>query len=331
MIPEIGITLRIHKATQPATNRMQQFTIKDVERLSGVKAHTLRVWEQRYGLVVPYRKDSNHRLYSNEDLKAILRVVYLYNNGYKISKIAHLRQQELIEFIQQNTTGVSAHEVAMLQLLEACIDFDEIQFDAVFAQTERTLGFSYSIEQVIYPFLQRIGMLWMSDKLMPAQEHFASNLVRKKLLAAIESLPRALPRPGKPVILLFTPEGEYHELPLLFTKYLYQKNGIATIYFGAHIPVECLLQYTGKQYASHLHFHLITNFGQADHDTYLQYLCRSFPAQTIISSGPLNEYVKQVPANGRLINSLPELYSFINSLVYQENADQDYLNQANQN
>ncbi len=137
---------------------MQQFSIKQVERLTGVKAHTIRIWEKRYGIVSPDRKSGNHRLYSNEDLKVILRIVYLNRSGYKISKISGLSADEMITIIRKQSTNGQLNQALLLQLMEACIDFDENNFTSAFIEAHLHNGFEHTILKVIYPFLE--ALVW---------------------------------------------------------------------------------------------------------------------------------------------------------------------------
>jgi len=187
---------------------MDHFTISDIEQLSGIKAHTLRVWEQRYRIFTPKRKDSQHRYYDNEDLKYILRIANLNHKGYKISKIARMSSEEIRSLTIELAQTESMYEQFIAQMLEATLALDEIKlkkaFDTVtlYAETEEI------VMHLLYPFMSRLGMNWMADVVRPVHEHFASNFVAGKILQATHALESASNGPG---VILFTPEGEYHE------------------------------------------------------------------------------------------------------------------------
>jgi len=167
---------------------MNAFTIRDIENLCGIKAHTLRIWEQRYQLLCPRRKAGNHRIYDNNDLKCMLRIAFLYHHGHKISSIARLNEKERNQLILSLTTGGDSTEIFINQLTEASIDFDQDMFDRILHNVILHMGFEKAIPKVIYPFLDKIGLLWLTGNVVPAQEHFASNLIAKKMHVAINGL-----------------------------------------------------------------------------------------------------------------------------------------------
>ena len=198
---------------------MNHFTIKDIENLSGIKAHTLRIWEQRYQLFIPKRKESKHRYYDNEDLKHILRISQLYHNGVKISKIAQLPASSIRSMAMEQYIGKQNADAYIHRLIEASIDFDEERFEELFEQALKQFGLEVTIIDVMYAFLERIGLLWLTDHVIPAQEHFASNIIKRKIISALDAL-KTKPSPSSGTYVLFTPEGEQHEIPLLLNHYL---------------------------------------------------------------------------------------------------------------
>lgn len=160
---------------------MNRFTIKDIENLSSIKAHTWRIWEQRYNIAIPQRKDSNHRFYDNENLKQILRISYLYRSGMKISKIAKLPPEEMKQMALRNLMKDEANEFYIKEMIEASVDFDEERFESNFIEAINRMGIEETILNVFYPYQERIGVLWLTDHVIPAQEHFTSILSGKKL------------------------------------------------------------------------------------------------------------------------------------------------------
>lgn len=287
---------------------MQTFSIRDIENLSGIKAHTLRVWEQRYRLFMPARKDSKHREYTNEDLKQILRVSYLYHNGYKISRIARMTEEE-ITGLALNYGQHGSYEVFINQFIEAALDFDDARFEEVFHSLYRQVGFEKALIHVIYPYQQKIGMLWVTGNVLPAQEHFSSHIIRKKIILAIDGLP--VPRNTKAdKILLFAPEGEFHEIPLLLIHYFLKKNGYEVIYFGIDTKIDALKYYASYHQEFQLYFHLLTNFLDMDIHRYLNCLIKNFPGKRIFASGSVFDPHSNYPENVSILHSLKEIREF---------------------
>jgi len=214
------------------------YSIKDLEQLSGIKAHTLRIWEQRYNLLQPKRTDTNIRFYDDDDLKLILNVALLNDNGVKISKIASMSPNELREEVMKLTERSLTHDDQIHALTICMIEMDEERFDKILSTNILKLGFEQTMLNVIYPFMSKIGVLWQTGAINPAQEHFISNLVRQKLIVAIDG---QIPQQGGKKFLLFLPEGELHEISILFASYLIKSKGHKVIYLGQSTPNDDLL------------------------------------------------------------------------------------------
>jgi len=215
---------------------MGRYSIKELERLSGIKAHTIRIWEKRYKLFEPVRTPTNIRYYSDEDLRKLLSVTLLSNNGVKISKIVSMEEQEISSAIKGIKDESIISQKRVDDLIFPMLEFDEDKFNQLFQEYSKELGLEKTFTEVIYPFLEKVGILWLSDEVSPAQEHFTTHLIRQKLSAAIEALPSVSDQAKK--VILFLPEGEYHELGLLFFQFLYKKKGVRVYYFGQSVPVE---------------------------------------------------------------------------------------------
>jgi MerR family transcriptional regulator, light-induced transcriptional regulator len=213
---------------------MGQYSIKELETLSGIKAHTIRIWEKRYSLIQPKRTDTNIRFYSDDDLKKIINVSVLNNHGIKISKIAGMPYDE----INRKMLEVSASETHVStyidQLIISMVDMEEERFQKTLNTLVKKIGFERAITEAVYPFLEKIGVLWLTQNINPAQEHFISNLIRQKIIAAIDELP--LPKDNAPKILLFLPEHELHELGLLFYCYIVKQANYKVYYLGQNVP-----------------------------------------------------------------------------------------------
>lgn len=219
----------------------QEFSIKDLETFTGIKAHTIRIWEQRYGILAPGRTDSNIRKYTDKDLKWLLNVSLLNSLGYKISRIAEMKDEEIVEIIsaQTRTECPEKHYLHLLKI--SMINYDEQLFHDVTDQFIKDEGVEACIRKIILPFLQQVGQLWLADSICPAQEHFVSNLVRQKLFSEIEKLPVPPAKTGK-LVVLYLPEHEIHELSLIMLHYLLRAEGRKSIYLGTVVPFDDLVQ-----------------------------------------------------------------------------------------
>lgn len=288
---------------------MNHFTIKDIENLSGIKAHTLRIWEQRYQLFIPKRKESKHRYYDNEDLKHILRISQLYHNGVKISKIAQLPASSIRSMAMEQYIGKQNTDAYIHRLIEASIDFDEERFEELFEQALKQFGLEVTIIDVMYAFLERIGLLWLTDHVIPAQEHFASNIIKRKIISALDAL-KTKPSPGSGTYVLFTPEGEQHEIPLLLNHYLMKASGKKCIYMGVDVPFDDIDIYIKLKNPKYLYFHAITHLYEQPMDDLLKQLKQKFSQQEIIMSGPLTKEVTLDIQGVTLLRSMTEMLEF---------------------
>jgi len=212
---------------------MSNYSIKDLEKLSGVKAHTLRIWEKRYNLLKPERTESNIRLYSDQELKKLLNVALLYNTGVKISKVASFNKEELSSEVNRIEDVGTSNQKKINELVIASLDYNVQGFGKLIDGYKEELGVESTFKEILIPFLRKVGYLWLTDELLPAQEHLITNLIRQKLLTEIENLPNQ----DGPKVVLYLPEGEYHELGLLFFHYMYKKKGASVYYLGASVPL----------------------------------------------------------------------------------------------
>jgi len=286
---------------------MNNFSIKDIERLSGIKAHTLRIWEQRHGLYLCKRKESKHRFYDNDDLKEVLRIAYLYHRGFKVSKIAGLSKRELNELATSNIESDS-HEVFINQMIESSLDFDQSRFENILQNAQRHLDFENMVTKVYYPFLRKMGLLWVTQHIAPAQEHFCSYLIQQKIILDISQLP--VVRSANPLrVLVFSPEGETHEIPLLVMKYLLKKQGVNVIYFGANTPISQIEYYSRNKQPDCIVTHLITNFTNKEPEQLIDVLLEIFPGQQIVLSGPGFANVKLADPCVKLVHGLESFSS----------------------
>jgi MerR family transcriptional regulator, light-induced transcriptional regulator len=224
-----------------------KFSIKDLERLSGVKAHTLRIWEQRYDLLHPRRTSTNIRYYNNEDLKKILNVSLLNNHGHKISSIAGLSEENLFKEAGKLLHKFEKESDQIENLMFALLDWDEAKFEETVRKAIAHFGLENTMEKVVFPFLRQLGNMWQVGIVSPAQEHFISNLIRQKIIVEIDKLGLGNYTSEK-LALLFLPSNELHEMGLLYAHYLCRKKGLRCLYLGQSMPFEDLLGvYTNAQ------------------------------------------------------------------------------------
>ena len=213
---------------------MGHFSISDLEQLSGIKAHTIRMWEQRYNLLRPVRTATNIRLYSEDDLRRLLNVTTLCGQGQRISQVASLSDAEMKAAVLACCNDSHDYHVQVNALLAAMLSFDEASLNKLLNDSAKHLGFENMMLFVAYPLLQRIGLMWLAGTVNPAQEHLLAHLLRQKMLAATDVLP-SVPTSARRW-LLFLPEGELHELALLFMNYSLRARGQHTLYLGQNMP-----------------------------------------------------------------------------------------------
>ncbi len=217
-----------------------KYTIKDIELVSGIKAHTLRIWEQRYSILRPTRTSTNIRSYDDDDLKRILNISLLNNNGYKISEIARLHQQELLSEVNRVLNTSQKQSVQMETLLICLIMMDEERFESTINNAVMQFGFETTIENIVFPFLRQVGNMWQVGVISPAQEHYISNLVRQKLIVGIDRI-SPLKNIESRTFLFFLPDQELHELGLIYTHYLARMRGHRCLYLGQSLPTADLI------------------------------------------------------------------------------------------
>jgi DNA-binding transcriptional MerR regulator len=263
---------------------MGTYTIRELENLSGIKAHTIRIWEKRYKLISPHRTSTNIRTYCDAELKKLLNISILNRKGFKISKIASMSADEINGQINQLSQDVTSAESQIESLTLAMIDFDEFRFEQVLAKTIIQFGFEEAVIRILYPFFTKVGVLWQTGSINPAQEHFISNLIRQKLFTAIDGLISAAKPEGKQFV-FFLPEGELHEIGLLFCCYLVKKRGHNTIYLGQSVPLNGLKEVVLMHQVDYLVTAMTSSFKSNDLNLYIWSLSDTFHNNTIFLSG----------------------------------------------
>lgn len=221
---------------------MNSFSISDLQQFTGIKAHTIRIWEKRYNALEPFRSEGNTRYYSGEQLRRLLTIVSLMDKEHKISYLCTLSDKELNKLLDEKLDGIiksySHDDILILQMVSAALDFNEAKFDKLFSNALLRYGMKDTYRQIIYPTLVRLGIMWNKDDISVAQEHFVINLIKQKLSTSIEAL---IPNPeSKYTWLLYLPEDEFHEVGLMMANYLIRQAGHKVIYLGSNVPFDAV-------------------------------------------------------------------------------------------
>ncbi len=233
-------------------NVKKQFSIRDLENLSGIKAHTIRIWEKRYELLSPERTSTNIRTYSLASLQKLLNITLLYNSGHKISKIAKIPEGEISLAVREIVAKNSTKNHAINAFKLAMINFDQSLFQKTYNSLLADRTFREIFWDFFIPLLNELGLLWQTDTISPSHEHFVTNLIKQKIYSATEKLQEIEPSKKDKVFVLFLPENEIHEIGLLFVNYEMVLRGYKTIYLGQSMPTESLADL--QRYYDNLHF-----------------------------------------------------------------------------
>jgi MerR family transcriptional regulator, light-induced transcriptional regulator len=292
---------------------MNSFTIKDLENLSGIKAHTIRIWEQRYGFLKPRRTNTNIRYYSNDELKTLLNIALLNKYGFRISQIDKMNPSEVRNKLLSLNDATAVRERITNELLQLMVDLDMKNFESVLDKYINEKGIEATVIQIIFPFLEKIGILWQTGHIHPAQEHLVSNIIRRKILVAIDAASAA--KEIDKTFLLFLPEGEHHELGLLFVYFLLRKHGAKTIYLGANVPVNDVAEVIHLKKPDGIFIHLTACGSGFRLERFLQQVKLKFgKTDTILSGQVTRNYSKKLPEGVSFKTSLGEVIDYISAL-----------------
>ncbi|MGG9970601.1 MerR family transcriptional regulator [Ferruginibacter sp. SUN002] len=292
---------------------MNSFTIKDLENLSGIKAHTIRIWEQRYNFLKPERTETNIRYYSNNELKKILNIALLNKYGFKISQIDKMNLHEVNEKILSLPQTEAKQERLINEAIGHLIDLNIDKFELLLNKYIHSYGIEKAITQIVFPFLEKIGILWVTNNINPAQEHLVSNIIRQKLIVGIDQI--SMPTQKGKTVLLFLPEGEHHELGLLFVTYLLKRKGINTIYLGSNIPVVDVEYVIKLKKPDLIYCHLTAISKNFNFDKFLSALSSKISQTPTVISGRLtSSYTKKIPPKISLKRSFSAMMEFIELL-----------------
>ncbi len=286
---------------------MASYSIKELENLSGIKAHTIRIWEKRYGIIKPARTDTNIRYYCDSDLKRLLNIAILNRHGIRISEISKLSDQEMADKVMGASSDFTDAESNIENMIIAMVELDEYKFDKILSRFIMHEGFENAVIKVIFPFFEKIGLLWQTGSINPAHEHFVSNLFRQKLMVAIDNVVVPNSKDNEKFI-LFLPEGEYHELALLFYNYLIKKSGKLVYYLGSSVPFTDLIETVKMVKPDYIFTSLTSSLNKTEVNQYITDLSNTFATQKIMVTGlQIKENSTQFPQNVLKIASPKDL------------------------
>jgi DNA-binding transcriptional MerR regulator len=280
---------------------MTYYSIKDLEYLSGVKAHTIRIWEKRYNLLDPNRSDTNIRSYSDDDVRRILNVAMLIKNGYKISNVASYSEEKLQSEVLRINRNLADPEKNVDQLLFQTVNLDTFGFDVLLDKIIAEFGFSKTIQQVIFPLFERIGILWQAGSIFSAHEHFVSNLIRNRLILETGKFEKNV---SAKTALFFLRENEWHEMGLLYFNFLAAEAGLRCVYLGQSLPFEDLANLLTSTKFDYVCTSFIAAIEKSELELYLSNLSLVFNSNKILIAGrQLAIYKPKLPSNVVIIKN----------------------------
>lgn len=289
------------------------YSISELEQFSGIQSHTIRIWEQRYNALKPMRTEGNTRLYDDEQLKKLLNIVSLNKTGLKISKICGLSNEEINTLLdkQQDTSSSSKQsEFYITQLMKFGLSYDELSFDKLLSLCINKFGMLNSYKNIMYPMLLRLGVMWRKDDICPAQEHFLSNIIKRKIYSAIDNLTLSESKDDK--WLLFLPEDEEHEIGLLFANYILKANSRNVLFLGAKVPLQSIKKVIAKNDINNVLFFMVRLKTEKAAQKYLEEVEQICHASKIFFAGN-NKVIENLSLgkHTRRINSLEEFENTI--------------------
>jgi len=290
---------------------MAQYSIKDLENLTGIKAHTIRIWEKRYNILQPKRTETNLRYYDDEDVRRIINISILNDKGFKISRISGFSETEIQEKVAYLTLDAAEFKTQIEALVLAMIIMNELRFKEILSKSILSQGFEETFFNIVFPFLQKIGLLWQTGAINPGQEHFISNLIRQKLITHIDAQNHP-PTDRSKRFILFLPEGELHELGMLFLSYLIKKRGHELMYLGQFTPLNAVAETDRIWQSDIIVTALITGVSGVSPEDYVGKMSRAFPDKKLIITGQMSKKIPDTKFNNVLC--FPKSIGFINYL-----------------
>lgn len=286
---------------------MDRYTISDLEKLTGIMAGTIRIWERRYRIIKPHRTDTNRRWYDDDDLRRILNISLLYRKGIKISTIAGMSGKEIDEKVALLTGEATDNITYIDTLILAMTGLREDIINDVLMKSIVNSGFEETISDVVFPFLRRVGFMWQTGSIDIGGEHFVTNIIRRRLITAIDSLPPPV-NPDRKKVIMYLPENELHEIGLLFYTYIVRKAGHEVLYLGQATPLNGLIDVAERWHPDMLVTGAMTGLSFVKPSDYLSRLSTLFRDKTILVSGALAPVAKEKNyGNIHAVTSVEEL------------------------
>ncbi|GGG57853.1 MerR family transcriptional regulator [Croceivirga lutea] len=279
-------------------NVKKDFSIRDLENLSGIKAHTIRIWEKRYNLLEPERTSTNIRTYSLKSLQKLLNITLLYNTGYKISKIAKIPETEIPVMVREIVAQNSEKSHAINAFKLAMVNFDQNLFFSTYNSLLSERSFREIFYEVFIPLMTELGLLWQTDTISPSHEHFITHLIKQKIFINTEKLQVLEPTNTEKVFVLYLPENEIHELGLLYLNYEIVLKGYKTIFLGQSMPISNLIDL--KKYYDNLFF--ISYFTVSPTKDNLKDYIEEFSTTLVDSESNVNLWIL-----GRMVQHLEDI------------------------
>lgn len=293
---------------------MVVYTIKEIEKLSGVKAHTLRVWEKRYGIVQPNRTDTNIRFYTDDHLKKILNISFLNRNNLKISKIAQLSDEELKRKVSELSDVDIAFEDQLDALVLSILELDRFNFNKILDQHIELLGFEQTMKEMIYPLMDKLSIMWMAGSLKSVQESFVTTCVKAKIIIANEKLAFSKEEP-KAIVMIYLPENENHELSLLYLDFLLKNRNYKVINLGTNISLDEAIDGLKLSDAPYVFTIVNDSFSGGGLKEYIDELTSRAPDTTLLISGmqPIQQKIKN-SSNCKVLRSLDDTVKYLEEI-----------------
>ncbi|MBX2890728.1 MAG: MerR family transcriptional regulator [Saprospiraceae bacterium] len=297
---------------------MAIYSIRDLEKLTGIKAHTIRIWEQRYGMVKPARTDTNIRYYTDENLRLLFNIALLNRHGYKISKLAQMSADEIAHRVADIAQNNGSQNTQIDALTLAMIDLDEATFDRIFSTYTSEHGFEQTMVDLVYPFLDKLNVLWLTNSVSPAHEKFIGHLIRRKLMCAIDK-ETAEPARDAATFLLYLPDDESQELTLLFMHYLLRNRRQRVVYLGHRISLSDLEDACQPLRPDFVFTILQEPIPRQPIQGYLDAAAQvANPSQLLLTGAQLFVNPIKLPPNARVLNGLQDTIQFLDSLKLRQ-------------
>jgi DNA-binding transcriptional MerR regulator/methylmalonyl-CoA mutase cobalamin-binding subunit len=290
------------------------FSIKDIESLTGIKSHTLRIWEQRFSFLKPKRTETNIRFYDDEDLKLLLNISVLNNHNVKISEIAKMTSSEMSNSIVKLSDNSSKFTSQIKDLISPMMSFDELGFHNKLNELINDIGFEETYINILLPFLVEIGMLWQIGAIQPSHEHFVTNIIKQKLFCHIDSQVANKEKCRKK-FLLFLPETETHSLGLLFANYIIRSRGHDVIFLGQEVPLEDLKNAFKNESPDYIYTTATIAHLKVPVQEMINFLSENWPNSQILVSG--YQFIvsdAKIPVNVKILKKANDFIDFINGI-----------------